>query len=156
MSKNKQKILNISLIIVGILLVALIGSIFVNLGLNWYAQLNVPSQWILGIIIPIMWTIIYIVFATILIDWVVKTSIPKDVVTLLIINGILNLLWCLLFFTLHLTFVGSITIILNLVVAIVLIVRIFKYNEVYAFVASIYPIWVAIATTLNLCIWILN
>jgi tryptophan-rich sensory protein len=47
-------------------------------------------------------------------------------------------------------------IILNLIASIVLWLDIYKYNKNYAYFVAIYPIWLSIATTLNLAIWILN
>ena len=45
--------------------------------------------------------------------WIFNSTIPRAVVVWLIINGVLNVLWCLVFFTLELTFVGNIVIILK-------------------------------------------
>ena len=57
---NKTK--NIIITIVSIIIVAILGSVFVNLGMDWFNFLTKPSQWIPNIIIPIMWTIIYLTF----------------------------------------------------------------------------------------------
>lgn len=151
-----MKTRNVIFIVVGILIVAGLGTLFVNLGMDWFNALDKPSQWIPNIVIPIVWTIIYALFGIILILWNKKGDIPKDVVVWLIINGVLNILWCLLFFTLNLTFVGNIAIILNLIAGIVLFLKIYKTQPLYATILSIYPIWLSIATTLNLALWILN
>ena len=108
------------------------------------------------IVIPIVWTIIYIAFAIVLILWQLKSDLPKSVIIWLVINGVLNVLWCLFFFTLHLTFVGNITIVLNLIAGFVLFVQIDKYKPLYAYVIALYPVWLSLATTLNLALWILN
>ena len=63
MKLTKKDTFNIILIIASVLLVAGLGSLFVNLGMEWYSNLNTPSQWIPNIVIPIVWTIIYILFA---------------------------------------------------------------------------------------------
>ena len=151
-----MKTRNVIFIVIGILIVAGLGTLFVNLGMDWFNALDKPSQWIPNIVIPIVWTIIYALFGIILILWNKKGDIPKDVVVWLIINGVLNILWCLLFFTLNLTFVGNIAIILNLIAGIVLFLKIYKTQPLYATILSIYPIWLSIATTLNLALWILN
>jgi tryptophan-rich sensory protein len=62
----------------------------------------------------------------------------------------------LLFFTFKLILIGNITIILNLIFAILLTINIYKNQKYYAYILSIYPLWVSIATTLNTAIWILN
>lgn len=139
-----------------IIIVAVLGSIFVNLGMEWFNTLNKPTQWIPNIIIPIVWTIVYTTFAIINYHWIKNNNIPKTTVVLMIINGVLNILWCLMFFTLKLTFMGNIFIILNLIFGIALILNILKEKRIYGLILSIYPIWLSIATSLNLALWILN
>ncbi|MBE5741182.1 MAG: tryptophan-rich sensory protein [Clostridiales bacterium] len=152
----KNSVSRVISILLPIVLVAVLGSIFVNLGMDWFDSLEKPSQWIPNVIIPIVWSVIYITFAVILIRWQSEEDIPVAIRVLLIINGVLNVVWCLVFFTLKLTFIGNIVIILNLIFAIALWINIFSQKKVYAYILSIYPIWLSIATTLNTAIWILN
>lgn len=151
-----NNVLRIISIVAPIILVAVLGSVFVNLGMDWFNSLTKPSQWIPNWVIPVVWTVIYITFAIVLLNWSSKDEIPKRTKVLLIVNGILNVLWCLVFFTLKLTFIGNIVIILNLIAGIALWVNIFLQKRNYAYALSIYPIWLSIATTLNLAMWILN
>jgi len=143
-------------IVLPIIVVAGLGSIFVMLGMDWFVKLNKPSQWVPDFVIPIMWTIIYISFAIILWRWTDKAKLTSKTKVLLIINGVLNILWCLLFFTLKQTLGGNIAIILNLIFAILLWIDINKQEKIYSYILSIYPIWLCLATTLNTAIWILN
>ena len=152
----KNNVLRIVSVVLPILLVAVLGSIFVNLGMDWFDDLIKPSQWIPNWVIPVVWTVIYVAFAVVLLIWSNKEEIPKSTKILLILNGILNILWCLVFFTLKLTFIGNIVIILNLIAGIALWVNIFIQKPTYSYWLSIYPIWLSIATTLNLAMWILN
>lgn len=152
MSKNIKTVIAI----LSIILVAVLGSVFVNLGMDWFNGLVKPSQWIPNIVIPIVWTIIYLAFAIILFIWYRKGEVPKNIVIHLIINGVLNVLWCLTFFTLNLTFIGNTVIILNLIAGYILWININKVEKTYAYFLTIYPIWLSIATTLNLALWILN
>ena len=62
----RNKTLHIILIWVSIIIVAILGSIFVNLGMDWFNSLEKPSEWIPNIVIPIVWTIIYLTFSIIL------------------------------------------------------------------------------------------
>lgn len=156
MERSKQNVKQIIIVIASILVVAVLGSVFVNLGMDWFSSLIKPSQWIPDIVIPIMWTIIYLTFGIVLSIWIVKTSLPKNVVIWLIINGILNIVWCLTFFTLKLTFIGNVVIILNLIAGFTLFINILKYKTLYAVLTAIYPIWLSLATGLNTAIWILN
>ena len=153
MRNTKSKV---ALIIVSILIVAVLGSVFVNLGSDWFNSLDKPSQWIPNIVIPIVWTVVYVVFGILLSVWVSREPIPMKIVVWLFINGILNILWCLVFFTLELTFLGNIVIILNLWAGIILFYQIYNHKSLYGLIVSIYPVWLSIATTLNTAMWILN
>ena len=152
----KNNVLRISGVVAPIVIVAVLGSVFVNFGMDWFNELIKPSQWIPNWVIPVVWTVIYLTFAVVLLIWSGKDEIPTDTKILLIANGILNILWCLVFFTLKLTFIGNIVIILNLIAGIVLWINIFLQKKNYAYWLSIYPIWLSVATTLNLAMWILN
>lgn len=149
---NKSNILTI----ISIILVAVLGTIFTNLGMSWYSTLGKPSQWIPSFIIPIMWTIIYLLFALILYLWQQKEKLTTKIISLLVINGILNVLWCLVFFTLKSLFIGNVIIVINTVLALNLIYEICKEKPIYAAWLYIYPLWLCVATTLNLAVWILN
>ena len=126
---KKEKFLKALYIIIPILIVAILGSIFVNIGMSWFDGLKKPSQWIPNFVIPIVWTVIYITFLTILVLWQNSDKIPFSTIILLIINGVLNVLWCLVFFTLRLTFAGNLVIILNLIAGFYLIFNIKSYKS---------------------------
>ena len=154
MEKTQTKKIIISFVV--ILLVAVLGGIFVMLGMDWFNGLEKPSQWIPNIVIPIVWSVVYIAFAVINFFWFKRGDVPIYTVKLMLVNGVLNVLWCLIFFTLKQLLIGNIVILLNLIAGFVLIINIFKYKKLYGYVLSIYPIWIIIATTLNLALWILN
>ncbi len=156
MNFAKNNGLKILIIVLSIVLVAVFGSVFVNIGMDWFNSLDKPSQWIPNIVIPIMWTIIYITFGVVLSLWVYRSKLPTSIIVWLIINGVLNVLWCLVFFTFELTFVGNIVIILNLIAGIVLFLQIYKSNRWYGVATATYPIWLSLATSLNIALWVLN
>ena len=156
MKTNKQKIISYVVIIASILLVAVLGSVFVNLGMDWFGSLNKPSEFVPNFIIPVMWTLIYGIFAVVLCLWVGNENLTTKTKVWLIINGVLQVLWCLIFFAFNQTLLGLITIVLLLISAYILIIDIYKQKPIYAYVCAIYPVWVSIATTLNLALWILN
>ena len=143
-------------VVLPIVAVAGLGALFVNLGMDWFNALTKPSQWIPNWVIPVVWSLIYVAFAVVLVLWQRKKQFSKCTKGLLIANGVLNVLWCLVFFTLKLTFLGNIVIILNLIAGYLLLIDIFLHNKLYGAVLSIYPIWLSVATTLNLAMWILN
>ena len=152
----KNNVLRIVKVIAPIVLVAVLGSIFVNIGMEWFSGLDRPTQWIPNWVIPVVWTIIYILFAIVLLIWTSKEELSTQTKVLLIANGILNVLWCLVFFTLKQTFGGNIVIIVNLIASILLWIDIYQNNKIYAYLVGLYPIWLSVATTLNTAMWILN
>ena len=153
--KNKTKYIIIE--IVGIIAVAGLGSLFVGLGIDWLNSLSKPSQFLPNFIIPIVWTIIYLSAGIILFLWIKdENKLPKDVTILLIINGVLNVLWCLVFFTLKQLFLGQIIILINAYMGVYLNKNISKYKKLYSLILIIYPIWLIIASSLNICLWVLN
>lgn len=141
---------------ISIVLVAVLGSVFVNLGTEWFNSLAKPSQWIPNIVIPIVWSVIYLLAIICNIILIKQEKINKTLLTCLILNGIFNILWCLVFFTLNLTFIGLITIIINLILGWFLWINLQKTENLLAKILIIYPIWLSIATSLNLALWILN
>lgn len=147
---------NITISIVSIILVAGLGTLFTQLGMSWFDGLQKPSQWIPSYIIPIIWTIIYLSFAVVLYLWQKDKDLPSKTTILLFVNGILNVLWCLMFFTLKQLFLGNVIIIINTIYSFVLICDIFKQNSKYGLALSLYPIWLCLATSLNTALWILN
>lgn len=153
---EKSKLINYILIIGSIVFIAVVGSILVNIGMNWFSLLDKPNQFIPSFVIPIVWSVIYLIFIIVLCIWTNRQPFKKSTIFLLVLNGIFNILWCLFIFTLNQTFIGLISIVMLLILSYLLIVNIFKQKPIYAYFTSIYPLWVSIATALNLALWILN
>lgn len=147
---------NIIITIVGIVLVAVLGTIFAQIGMGWFEGLIKPREWIPSFIIPIVWTVIYLLFAYVLIKWQSRKPLTKENIILLVINGVLNILWCLVFFTLNQLFLGNVVIIFNALFGLRLYFEICKEDAMNGLIISVYPIWLCIATTLNIALWILN
>ena len=154
--KNKEILWKSIVYVLSIIVVAGLGTLFVNIGMSWFDSLLKPAQWIPNFVIPIVWTVIYLTFAVLGVVTIVKKQIPRNIIVFLIINGALNVLWCLTFFTLKQLFIGNIVIIINLIFAFILLNEIKKYNKTFYWILLIYPIWISIATTLNTSLWILN
>ena len=151
-----KKNLDIIILIIFIALVAGLGSLFVNLGMSWFNNLTTPKQWIPNFVIPIVWTTIYLLFAIIMSILFKQNLVNKKTIWLGIINGILNILWCLVFFTLQQLLLGAIIIIINTFFATALLIELAKIKKWYVNILWIYPIWIFIAPSLNIALWILN
>lgn len=141
---------------VAVILVAGLGTLFTQLGMDWFDTLQKPTQWIPSFVIPIVWTVIYLSFAVILFLWQQNQKLSLKLTVLLIINGFLNVLWCLVFFTLKQLFIGNIVIVINTIFSFILVKDIYKQKNLYGYILALYPIWLSLATTLNTALWILN
>ena len=153
---NKTLIFRLATTVLPVIVVAVLGTIFVNIGMPWFESLAKPSQWIPNFVIPLVWTVIYFLFAIVLFLWQGNEPLELHTFVLLVANGALNVLWCFVFFALKLTFLGNIVIIFNLIAGFLLVSNTFKTNKLFGYALAIYPVWLSIATTLNLAIWILN
>lgn len=140
----------------GIVTVAALGSVFTALGQDWYAALARPSEWPPDYLFPIVWSAVYILSFFTFFLRIKDGGELKRLYGIGIANGILNVLWCLSFFTLHIPLLGLFVIILNLAAALAFVREIYGTNRMWAYVMSVYPEWVSLATALNLAIWILN
>ncbi len=156
MNETKNNFWKYAVVIISILLVAGLGTIFVNIGLDWFEALKKPSFFVPSWVFGVVWTLIYGAFAVVLCLWIRKEDLTKTTLFLLIANGVLNVLWCLLFFTLNNSILGLVAIVVNLIFAYLLVFNIYKFQPIYSYVLSGYVVWISIATALNLALWILN
>ena len=153
---KKENIIGYVLSVLSVVVVATLGWLLVDLGMDWFDGLRKPSEWVPNIVIPLMWTFIYSVSILYLIHLVRKEKDNKRVISLLVVNGVLNVLWCLIFFALNSLLGGVIVIVLNLIASILLLREICKTSELFSYILTVYPLWLSIATCLNLAAWILN
>ena len=117
---------NIIITIISIVLVAVFGTIFAQIGMEWFEGLTKPTEWIPSFIIPIVWTVIYLLFVYVLLKWQSRKPLTKENIILLAINGVLNVVWCFVFFTLNQLFLGNVVIIINALFALRLYLEICK------------------------------
>lgn len=135
--------------------VAALGGVFTSFGTDWYALLVKPSVWPPKFIFPLVWSAIYILsFVTLFL--LAERGMPKSTVALFAVNGILNVIWCLTFFTLHQIFLSEAIIIMNLIAGILLVADLKKRGDTYFYLMLVYPVWLSLATALNTAVWILN
>ncbi len=147
---------NLFFIYLTIFLTAVLGSIFVNLGNEWFNNLIKPKEWIPNFLIPVVWTIIYVLFSVIYTFLYKNNYINKKIIVLSTINCILNVLWCLIFFTFNQLLLGYIFIVLNAMFGTLLLTQLNKIKLWYIKFLWLYPFWLYIATFLNIAVWILN
>ena len=152
---TKQKIINIIWSTLSVVFVALIANIFTQAGREWYDGLKTAGEWPPSFLFPIVWSIIYLLIGVSIFFMLNSGKMNKKMTTLLILNGVANILWCLFFFTLNSTLGGLATILINLILSILLVREIDK-DKILGYLLVLYPLWVSFATFLNLAVWILN
>lgn len=153
---KKEKIVLLIIFLLGIILVAVAGSLFSNMGMAWFEELQKPTEWVPSITFAIVWAFVYVLFAIYTFFAIRNDWLDNDSVVLLIINGVLNVLWCFVFFSLQSLLGGLIVILLNLVAGYMLFAHLWKKSRTFGFVLTVYPLWLSLATCLNLAVWILN
>lgn len=155
-SNKKTIIVNILIAVAAVGIVVLLSSIFTNRNTDWYNTLTHPSQWMPRVVFPIVWSLIYVVMAAIIFVLLQKNEMDKELIVLFSVNGILNILWCLVFFTLTSTLGGVVVLSTCFWAGIMLTMKLLKVNQKLGYFSVIYPYWLTLALFLNIASWILN
>lgn len=139
--------------------ISFFGSLITTNGMAWYDKLILPIFTPAGAIIGAVWTIIFILSTiSVLIYWnrAYRNLRFIIVVTLFILNGILNLLWSYLFFGLHLVGASILEMIILEATVIALIALVRYSSKTASILLYPYAIWVAFATFLAYQVLLLN
>lgn len=122
---------------------------------DWYTSMSqapwTPPNWVFGT----AWTFIMLCFSFYMTFLYLKQPTNK-VITLFIIQFVLNIAWNFVFFNQHLIAFGLATIIALTFIITVFLVTYFKLMKAYSFLILPYFVWICIATSLNLYILIHN
>ena len=122
---------------------------------DWYLQLNkapwTPDGWVFGT----AWTSIMICFSIYMTFLYLKRPTQK-VIALFIVQFILNVSWNFLFFNQKLIDVALVNIVLLTVLVCALFITYFKDIKGKSILILPYFIWLCIATSLNLYIFLYN
>lgn len=125
---------------------------------TWYAQLNKPSFLPPNEVFGPTWSVLYVAIGvSLFLVWItkgdksfIKTYLP------FYIQLALNAIWSIVFFGLHLPWLGCVVII-SLVATIIWTILVFKnYSKVSAWILVPYLAWVLFATYLTFGVAILN
>jgi len=142
------------------LVVGNIGTLFTMPSIaTWYATLNKPGfnppNWIFA---PVWTTLFILMGISLFLIWnnKIKSGNRKIFFVAFAVNLILNVLWSLIFFSLHLTGLAFIEVILLAISIIILILLSWKISKAAAWLLVPYLLWVCFASFLNYNIWILN
>ncbi len=138
------------------ILVAVIGSLWVNQGLaSWYGTIAKPAWTPGGGVIGAVWTILYILIATsaILAYNKLKGKERTTVMAWFVVNGVLNAKWNLLFFSLHWIGTSLFEILVLEFTIVALIHLLWNKARIAAYLLIPYALWVAFASYLTYSVW---
>lgn len=155
-NKTLNILLNIFIAIAFVGLVAWLSSIFTDPNSQWHTELNKPSTFMPNWVFPILWSTIYSLMAITIFLLLQRNEMTLELILLFIINGALQILWSYVYFTKHNIFGGLIIIGIVTAFAVLLVYRLFEKDVLYGYLLTIYPMWLFLATCLNLSTWILN
>ena len=142
---------------IGWAIVAMTGGALTDIG-PWYRSLIKPSwqppDWLFG---PV-WTTIFILAAvSAALAWRAAGETQRRMVAILFVaNGILNVLWSLLFFHLKQPLLAGFEVVLLWASIVALIVYLRRFSRPAAWLLVPYLLWVSFATVLNWTIVALN
>jgi tryptophan-rich sensory protein len=138
--------------------VGLLASYFQNDALTmWYPMLRRSSITPPNIVFPIVWSILYLLMG--ISAGIVQGSgneTRRLVLTVFIVQLILNFLWCITFFTMRNPLLGLWDILLLDAMVLLYIVLSYRVNRVASFLFIPYIVWLMIATYLNAYIYVHN
>lgn len=135
-----------------------IGGMFTGSGVpsEWYQNLNkapwTPPGWVFGA----AWTLIMICFAVYMAYGWKHVNNRTIFISLFILQWVLNVLWNPVFFKFNFVFTGLIIISLLTILVGFFLIAYMKQFKAFSFFVLPYFLWLLIATSLNLYIFIKN
>lgn len=123
---------------------------------TWYASLNKPFFSPPNFVFGPVWTILYLLMGVALYLVWMKNKKVKTAVVVFSGQLVLNFLWSIIFFGLHLPILAFLEIIFLWVAIAVTIIIFAKISKVAAYLLVPYLLWVSFAAILNIAIVVLN
>ena len=139
--------------------VAVGGSLLTNMGMSWYATLNLHPLTPDGSLIGMVWTLIFIFTAlSVLSFWKTfpRKKMFKIITGLFILNAVLNVLRSWIFFVNHRSLLALIEMIVLWLVTLALFILLMRKNKISARLLLPYLIWVILASFFAYQVVILN
>lgn len=152
----KKKIIDsIMISILAVLLTAGLAMLFVDIKSEWYISLIKPSFQPPPWVFTVVWSILYILYGVTLTLAQINNSDSKTY-GLFLLQSVLNIGWCLFYFTFHMLYTGLIIIILYLAITYLTARKLYDYSKVGAYLFIPQGIWLIIALILNYTTILLN
>jgi len=139
-----------------VFLVALIGSFLVNTNSAWFNSLILPEFYPPSWLFSVMWSIIYLLVALGLYLLFKEHKFSKKLLILYGVNGILNIIWNIVFFRINSLFFGVVVLVILIIFAYFLVKELYEVNKTSFYFTLPYFIWLFFAFLLNYAIYFLN
>jgi tryptophan-rich sensory protein len=138
--------------------VGALGNWATSIGMPWYRAIKVPDFTPPGSVIGTIWTVIFILAAiAAILFWNAKrTKSFSLIVTIFILNGILNIAWSYLFFVKHQIYIATWEAGVLALSVLALILLIWKIKKTAATLLIPYFLWVSFATYLSYQVFLLQ
>ena len=153
------KLVKIVVITVVVVIISAVGGSITDNGMGWYRTLELPDFTPPGSVIGLVWTLIYTMagIATYMIwQYCAKDRAFKLIVSLLVINAVLNSLWTWLFFGIHQMGLAVVEMTVLNAVNLAIIILCWNRQRIASLLFIPYFAWVCFATFLAATIWRLN
>lgn len=139
--------------------VGILGSVFTIPSItSWYSTLNKPFFNPPNFIFGPVWTTLYLLMG-VSIYLILEKKLKKQKHTLLLLFSlqlVLNFLWSILFFAMHLPRIAFIDIVVLWLLIFILIIKFYQFSKPASLLLIPYILWVSFAAILNLFIIFLN
>lgn len=124
---------------------------------NWYPYLNKPSLTPPNIVFPIAWNILYLCMG-ISVGFIINSKDCRkiEIITLFVVQLVLNFGWSFLFFYMRNPLLGLIDILLLDFLLILYYFSSYRVSRPAAYLFIPYILWVSFAAYLNIYIFIFN
>ena len=155
-SSTKTIIVNLLIALLTVAVVGVVGRLLTDTNSAWFLGLNKPTQFVPGIVFTIMWSLIYLCFAAVVFLLLQRREMDPLTLVTLILTALFQWLWSLVYFRLHSLLLGLVMLIVLAALAILLLTHLFKKNRLYLYLLAIYPMWLTLATFINLSLWTIN
>ena len=146
-------------ILIGILS-SMLSKVICGVGMaTYYHELIKPGFAPLGIIFPIVWTVLYILMGTssyIILSQKKSECKVKDAMFYYWFQMGLNFLWSILFFGFQLRLTALIDLMLLLIFVLAMIYKFYKVDQIASLINIPYLLWIFFVIFLSYFIWILN
>lgn len=129
--------------------------LFVDTKSEWYVSLMKPAIQPPPLVFAVVWTLVYLLCAASLTFAQLKDA-PVKVYVLYGIQAVLNIAWCLFYFTLHLSLIAFGILLAYLVVCYLTIRQVYPVSKTAAWLLVPAALWLVFAAVLNYMILLLN